>query len=458
MAHPWIPNSADDVKREMMKLIGISKIEELYADIPENVRFPAEKWDALPIGQGRMLSEQELKRHMDSLFARIAELKAPPFMGGGVLPRYVPEAVKSVITRGELMTAYTPYQAEISQGLLQVLFEYQSLMAELLEMELVNSSMYDGSSALAEAFLMAMRVTGRKRFLVPETMNPLYRKVVDTYLSPHGASVQEVKVDRETGQLNLEDLQAKARSDVAAIYMEYPHYTGIIDEGAQDAGEIAHRAGALYVMGVEPVSLSILKPPGALGADIAVAEGQSLGLGLNFGGPYLGVFAVRWDRELVKQMPGRIVGLTSSIDGEEAFTLVLQTREQHIRRAKATSNITTNEALMAIAASAYVLLLGRSGLEELAKHCWYKSHYAARKLSQFARSPLLSGEFIYEFVVRLPRNAREVRRELLKRGILAGIPLEGHAWFSGNDLLLAVTEVHSKDDIELLASSMMEVM
>ncbi|MEN3000179.1 MAG: aminomethyl-transferring glycine dehydrogenase subunit GcvPA [Acidilobaceae archaeon] len=458
MAHPWIPNSAEEVKREMMKVIGISDIEELYSDIPKEVRLAPEEWDVLPIGLGRTLSEQELKRHMDSLFSRIADLRAPPFMGGGVLPRYVPEVVKAVMSRGELLTAYTPYQAEISQGLLQALFEYQSLMAELLEMEVVNSSMYDGSSALAEAFLMAMRVTGRKRFLVPETMNPLYRRVVSTYLQAHGAIIQEVKVDRETGQLELEDLQAKAGGEVAAVYLEYPHYTGVIEENAGEVGEIAHKAGALYIMGVEPVSLSLLKPPGALGADVAVAEGQNLGLPLSFGGPYLGVFAVRWDRELVRQTPGRIVGLTSSADGEEAFALVLQTREQHIRRAKATSNITTNEALMAIAASAYLVLMGREGLEELARHCWYKSHYAAKRLSQVARSPLLSGEFIYEFVARLPRNAKQVRRELLKKGILAGIPLKGHAWFGENDLLLAFTEVHSKEDIELLVNSMQEVM
>lgn len=458
MAHPWVPNSAEEVKREMMKALGIESIEELYSDIPSSVKMSPEEWDSLPVGFGRTLSEQEIRRHMDDLFAKVEELRTPPFMGGGVLPRYVPEAVRAIVTRSEFLTAYTPYQAEMSQGLLQALFEYQSLMAELLEMEVVNSSMYDGSSALAEAFLMAIRVTGRKKFLVPETMNPRHRKVVETYLSAHGSVMEEVRVDRESGYLDLEDLGKKLEG-AAAVYLEYPHYTGVVDVNAAAVGEMAHRAKALYVVGVEPVSMSILKPPGALGADIAVGEGQPLGLPLSYGGPYLGIFAIRWDRELVRQMPGRIVGLTTSRDGDEAFTLVLQTREQHIRRARATSNITTNEALMAIAAAAYMSLLGKEGLAELARHCWYKSHYAAKRLSEVIEAPLLKGDFVYEFVARLPKTAREVRRELLrKKGILVGIPLEGHAWFNERDLLIAVTEVHSKEDIDLLVSSVKEVL
>lgn len=457
MAHPWIPNSSKRNVDEMLKIIGVESPAELYSDIPASARMGAERWDSLPVGFGRELSELEVRRLMDSYFERIRSPAVPPFMGGGVWPHYIPEAVKYLITRGEMMTAYTPYQAEISQGLMQALFEYQSLIAELLQMEVVNSSMYDWSSALAEALLMAMRVTRRKKFVVPETMNPRHLKVVASYLSPHGAEIVKARVDSRTGYVELEDLASKA-SDAAAVYMEYPHFTGVIDENMEIIGDIAHKRGALYINGVEPISMAVLKPPGALGADIAVGEGQPLGIGLNYGGPYLGIFAIRWDKELVKQMPGRIVGMTESVDGERAFALILQTREQHIRRAKATSNITTNEALVAIAAAVYMSLLGGEGLRELAKQMWYRAHYAARRLSESGIiAPLLEGEFFFEFVARLRRDAEIALSSLRARDIYAGIPLRGHAWFSERDVLLTFTEVHSKEAIDSLARAMGEV-
>lgn len=457
MSHPWMPNSDRELMEEMMRVIGVEKPAELYSDIPASVRMGAERWDALPIGFGRELSEMEIKKIMDEYFEKIQSPSAPPFMGGGVWPHYVPEAVKYLITRGEILTAYTPYQAEISQGLMQALFEYQSLMAELLQMEVVNSSMYDWSSALAEALLMAMRVTGRKRVVVPETMNPRHYTVAASYLSPHAVEIVKVKVSRRTGYVELSDLEDKAR-DAAAVYMEYPHFTGVIDESMETVGEISHKRGALYIVGVEPITMSVLKPPGAIGADIAVGEGQPLGMGLNYGGPYLGIFATRWDRELVKQMPGRIVGMTESVDGERSFALILQTREQHIRRARATSNITTNEALMAIAAAVYMSLLGGEGLRELAKQMWYRAHYAAKRLAEIGvLAPLLEGEFFFEFTARLKVGAKEVREALKRRGMFAGVPLVGHAWFSDRDLLLTFTEVHSKEEIDRLVSAMKEV-
>ncbi|MEM1686187.1 MAG: aminomethyl-transferring glycine dehydrogenase subunit GcvPA [Acidilobaceae archaeon] len=456
MTHPWIPNSVEYIKKEMLKVIGVDSVEELYSDIPESIRISRDKWDMLPIGFGRSLSEIEVYRHMEDLFSRISSPRIPPFMGGGVWPHYVPEAIKSIIFRGEFLTAYTPYQAEISQGLMQALFEYQSLVAELLEMEVVNCSMYDWSSALGESLLMAMRVTGRKKFLVPETMNPMHKSVAETYIWPHNGRIIDVSVDRETGYIDTRDLESKISDDIAAVYIEYPHFTGVVDVNVDYIGELAHRFKALYIMGVEPISMAILKPPGALGADIAIGEGQPLGLGLNYGGPYLGIFATRWDRELVRQMPGRIIGLTTTIDGsEKAFAMILQTREQHIRRAKATSNITTNEALMAIASAVYISLLGRDGLIELAKHIWYKSHYAAKRLSELrgVESPLLKGEFIIDFTVRLPVSANIIRSKLKERGIIAGIPLGGHAWFRDSDILMTVTEVHSKSDIDMLVEA-----
>lgn len=439
----------------MLERIGVSDVSELYSDIPDSVRLKPGDWDKLPIGFGRVLSEMELVDHMEELFSKINSPGIPPFMGGGVWPHYIPEVVRYIVFRSEFLTAYTPYQAEINQGLMQALFEYQSLIAELLEMEVVNCSMYDWSSALGEALLMAMRVTGRKRFLVPETMNPRHRRVAETYIRAHGGVLVDVRVDRETGFIDLNDLNSKLTREVAAVYIEYPHYTGVVDVNVGHVGELAHRVGALYVMGVEPISMAILKPPGRLGADIVVGEGQPLGLGLNYGGPYLGIFAVRWDGSLVRNMPGRIIGLTDDVDGRRAFAMILQTREQHIRRARATSNITTNEALMAVAAAVYLSLLGKHGLVELAKHIWYKSHYTAKKLSEISgvEAPLLKGEFIMDFTVRTPINARELKSKLKERGLVAGIPLEGLAWFTPNDILLTVTEVHSKKHIDYLVES-----
>ena len=439
----------------MLGYLGVEDVLELYRDIPDGVRFSPEDWDKLPIGFGRPLSEVEVSRHMDELFSRINAPRIPPFMGGGVWPHYVPEAVRYIVSRAEFLTAYTPYQAEVNQGLMQALFEYQSLVAELLEMDVVNCSMYDWSSALGEAMLMAMRVTGRKVFLVPETMNPRHRRVAETYVKPHGGVLADIRVDREAGYIDMGDLSSKLSGDVAAVYIEYPHYTGVIDVNVGHIGDLSHRAGALYIMGVEPVSMAILKPPGRLGADIVVGEGQPLGLGLNYGGPYLGIFAVRWDGSLVRNMPGRIIGLTEDALGRRAFAMILQAREQFIRRAKATSNITTNEALMAIAAASYLSLLGKTGLEELAKHIWYKSHYAARKLSEIkgVEAPLLKGEFIMDFTVRTPVEASKLKEGLKRLGIVAGIPLGGLAWFTGMDLLLTVTEVHSREDIDMLVSS-----
>ena len=460
MGHPWIPNSVESIKRAMLDYIGVRDVSELYRDIPEHVRLEPEVWDKLPIGAGRPLSEVEVARHMEELFSRINPPRIPPFMGGGVWPHYIPEVVRYIVSRAEFLTAYTPYQPEINQGLMQALFEYQSLVAELLEMEVVNSSMYDWSTALGEALLMAMRVTGRRRFLVPETMNPRHRRVAETYIRPHGGVLVEFRVDRETGYTDLDDLYSKLSSEVAAVYLEYPHYTGVVDVNAAHVGEAAHRVGALYVMGVEPISMAILKPPGRLGADIAVGEGQPLGLGLNYGGPYLGIFAVRWDGGLIRNMPGRIIGLTEDADGRRAFAMILQTREQHIRRARATSNITTNEALMAIAAAVYLSLLGRRGLVELAKHIWYKSHYAAKRLAEVrgVESPLLKGEFIMDFTVRTPMSSSQLKGKLRERGLVAGIPLAGLAWFTERDLLLTVTEVHTKEDIDRLVDAVEEIL
>ncbi|GAB6147471.1 aminomethyl-transferring glycine dehydrogenase subunit GcvPA [Stetteria hydrogenophila] len=463
MAAPFNPNAAGEARRRMLEALGVKSVEELFSDIPEGARFKGD-WDSLPIGAGRPLSEAEADRWVRERLSRNKVfLDPPPFLGAGVYPHYVPEAVRFIIERSEFLTSYTPYQPEASQGMLQALFEYQSLMAELLEFEVVNSSMYDWASAAAEAFLLALRYhrMRRRRILVPETMNPMHRRVVDAYLYPHrraGVRVEEVPVDRETGYLDLSALDSMLGDDVAAVYLEYPSFLGVVDVNARRVGEAAHEHGALFVMGVNPLALGVLEPPGRLGADVAVGDGQPLGLGLNYGGPYLGVMAVRWDARLVRQMPGRLVGLTEDAEGRRAFTMILQAREQHIRRARATSNICTNEALAAVAVAAYLSLLGPEGLRELGEHVMYKARYAARKLSGIpgVEAPAVKGFYFNEYPVRFPVPYERVHRHLLRRGIHGGLPLEDKIPWLGHSALYAFTELHSKEHIDRLAAEVEE--
>ncbi|MGC9209798.1 MAG: aminomethyl-transferring glycine dehydrogenase subunit GcvPA [Acidilobus sp.] len=462
MEHPWIPNSSPHIKSEMLRVIGVSSVDELYSDIPREVLIDEKRWNSLKIGAGKPLSEVEVSRRLEGLLSQLRTLKAPPFAGGGVWPHYVPPAVRSIVERGEFLTAYTPYQPEISQGLLQALFEYQSLMADLLAMDVVNASMYDWGSALGEAALLAVRVKGVRRVLVPLTINPFHLEALTAYTWAQDIEIEKFSVDMETGYADIEDLKARLERKAAAVYIEYPStFTGVVDVNAKAIGEVAHEKGSLFIVGVNPIAMGLYKPPGELNADIAVGDGQPLGLGLNLGGSTLGIFAVRWDGELVKQMPGRLIGMTQDSDGRRAFTMILQTREQHIRRSKATSNITTNAALNAIAAAVYMSLLGRRGLRELAEAIWYRAHYAAKALSRIngVASPALKGEFFGDFIVSLPYNYERLWLKILEMGYMAGLPLRRYvSWAPEGWGLLSFTEVHSKEDIDALASAFREVM
>ncbi|MET1128424.1 MAG: aminomethyl-transferring glycine dehydrogenase subunit GcvPA [Thermoproteota archaeon] len=454
--HPWLP--ARKHLEEMLKAIGVSDPMELYSDVPPQLILK----EPPKVGFGRRLSEVEMERIFASYMDKVRVfLDPPPFMGGGLCLHAVPSVVDAVISRAEFLTAYTPYQPEINQGLLQALFEYQSLVADLLEMDVVNASMYDMSTALAEAALMAMRVTKRRKVLVPSTMHPEHLQVLETWLSGIEAKVEKVDFDRETGFMDLDDLEAKIDDGTAAVYVEVPSYLGFIDTNVEAIGDTAHKHGALLIAGVDPLSLGIVKPPGRYGADIAVGEGQPLGLKLNYGGPLLGIFATRWDRNLVRQMPGRLIGLTRTVDGgERGFMMVLQTREQHIKREKATSNITTNEALMAVAAAVYLSLLGGSGLRRLAEAIWYKSHYAAKRLSTLdgVTAPAFSSPFFKEFTASFPKPYTDVHKKLLGRGILGGLALSGPPLHDSSKALFCVTEVHSLKDIDRLVDVLGEVL
>ncbi len=464
MSHPWMPNSTEYLRRKMLEEIGVSRVEELFKDIPGKYRLKSDEWDRLEIGLGRELSEYEAWRFIDEKLSRNKDLRVPPFLGAGVYPHYIPSVVKHIISRGEFLTAYTPYQAEISTGLMQALFEYQSLMAELLDMDVVNSSMYDWGSATAEALLMSLRVKkGRNKILVPGLMNPFHRRVVETYLYPHNARIETIGYDEEKGTLDLEDLKKKIDDKTAAVYLQNPNFLGLIEEDAAEIGEIAHEAGALYIMGVYPISLGLLKPPGRLGADIAVGEGQPLGLYPAFGGPLLGVFAIRYDYKLLRQMPGRLIGLTSTKDGKQrAFAMIMQTREQHIRREKATSNICTNEALSAIAAAVYLALLGPKGVRELAEVNYYRAHYAAKLLSRIngVKTGIFKADFFNEFPIDFNDTGIEyynIHKELLSRGMHGGLYLGNYYPELGETALYAFTEVHLKEDIDLLYKYLREI-
>jgi glycine dehydrogenase subunit 1 len=448
--HPLLPNLDETLVSKMLEKIGANSIDELFDDIPQAVRLNRR----LKIPPGA--SEYEVRREV---LSRLGMNKTPPdsvcFLGGGVWPHYVPAAVESITSRQEFYTAYTPYQAEVSQGMLQALFEYQSLMCDLLGMEACNSSLYDWASAAGEAVRMAARVTGRKTALVAGNVGPQRRAVIRTYTEPAGIKLEEVSFDRKTGTLDQDDLRSKLSGDAACLYVENPNYFGVIEEDVAGSVQLAHAAGALAVVGVDPISLSLIKEPGSYGADVVVGEGQPLGIAMNYGGPHLGIFAVK-DVKLARSMPGRLIGITTAVSdpSRKAFAMVLQAREQHIRREGATSNVCTNQSLMALAAASYLSLLGKDGFRKLGEAVISNSHYATRRLSQVkgAKSPHFSGPFFKEFVVSYEKaKAEAVFRRLAKKGVLAGHPVYRSFGLGVEAGTYCVTEVHNHDDIERLA-------
>jgi len=446
--HPWLPNLAHI--KEMLQAIGVHDIYDLFSDVPNEILLRRE----LNLPYKEPLSEYEITLRLNELKNKNMKLLMPPFMGGGVCPHYVPEAVKFIISRSEFYTSYTPYQPEITQGLLQALFEYQSLIAELLEMEVVNASLYDWGSALAEAVMMANRINKRSTILIPENMNPYHKEELKTWVYGKGIKIVEIPYNKNSGQLEYEKAKEilSSSKDITAIYIQQPNYYGIFEENVEEIVEYAKRNNIITIMGVNPLSPGLIKPPGEYGVDIAISDGQELGLPLNYGGPLVGIMAVRWDGQLIRQMPGRIVGLTRDSDGNRAFTLILQTREQFARREKATSNITTNEALMAIANAVYLSLLGRKGLKELAEEIYRRSHYAKEQFERIdgVISPF-KGDFFEEFMLKFPIDYSLIHSHLLEKKIHGGIKIDR------NEALFCVTEVHTKQMIDTLVSEVKEV-
>jgi len=458
-AHPFLPNLEDETIERMLRQVKASSIADLFSDIPAGLQLKRKL--SIPDGQGEALVRKELN-------GRLARNKTPPdslcFLGGGVWPHYIPAAVDSILSRQEFYTAYTPYQPEISQGMLQALFEYQSMMCDLLGMQVCNSSMYDWASAAGEAVRMASRVKRRGTVLVAKATGEGRLEVIKTYAEPMGVKLQPIEFDSKTGGLDLASLRSKLSQgeggDIAALYLENPNVFGVIEEGVESAVEMVHAAGGLVIVGVNPISLSVLRDPGSYGADIAVGEGQPLGVPMNFGGPHMGIFAVK-DIGLARSMPGRLIGMTTTKDGsEKAFCMVLQTREQHIRREAATSNICTNQALLALAAAAYMSLLGKNGFKKLGEVNLANSHYAAEKIGELngVNAPLFEGPFFGEFTVGYERRkAPWIFSELAKRGVMGGYPLAEHFSQIGEAGSFCVTEVHSSEDIGRLVDALGEV-
>lgn len=430
----------------MLKELGIQSVDDLFSDIPASVRV-----DGIPLPDG--MTEMGVVRAVRSMLsANVTAEDHPCFLGGGVYHHFIPAAVGSIISRSELLTSYTPYQAEISQGMLQALFEYQSFIAELTGMEAVNSSNYDASTALGEAASMCGRINERQKFLVPEALSAGKRGVLHNYTKGAGMQIIEYGFDPLTGELDLEDLASKVDGDVSGIYVEVPNFLGVID---RNATEIKRRfPDVLLVVGADPISLGVLKAPGDYGADIVIGEGQSLGSPMNFGGPLLGLFGCR--QEHVRKMPGRVIGMTRDLAGRRAFAMTLQTREQHIRREKATSNICTNEALAAVAAAVYLGVVGRTGLRTIAKLCMERAQATMDALCQVKgfECPALRSYHFNEFAVRTPIKPEKLSRVLMRKGVIGGLPLARHVPSMGDCMLFAATEMTTDEDIGKLVNAL----
>jgi len=455
----YLPNDTKEVRKRLKKAMDVKDVEELFSDIPEEIRLT--KTLNIP----GPLSELEVKREVEKILKRNRTVKdLVCFLGAGVWPHYVPAVVDEISSRSEFLTSYTPYQPEISQGILQALFEYQSMICELLDMDVANCSMYDWASSLGEAARMAARVTQRDKFLVPHYISPERLRVLNVYAEPAGINVVEIKQNLQDGQIDLEDLKEKVSRDTAGVYIENPSYLGFLIDSSEAISEIVHDAGGLFIVGVDPISLGVLRPPGSYGADIVIGEGQPLGNYMNGGGPLLGIFACKDEDYLIRQMPGRIVGMTTTQDGKDrAFCMVLQTREQHIRRHKATSNICTNEALCALRAAVYMALLGRKGFRDLGEIILSRTYYSIKKLSEIkgVRVPFFEAYHFKEFTVNFDgssRSVQNVNRKLLEHGIIGGKPLTHEFPELGQTFLYCVTEMHTLRDIERLQSILKEIL
>jgi len=439
MKHRYLPMTEQD-QNEMLSAIGVSSVDELFSDIPESVRFKGE----YKIKKAK--AESALMKELTQLAMKNADLKShASFLGAGVYDHYMPVIVDHVISRSEFYTAYTPYQPEISQGELQAIFEFQTMICELTGMDVANSSMYDGGTALAEAAMLSAGQTRKKKVLVSSAVHPESRDVLKTYSK--GQYIEVVEIPATNGVTDLEILEKEMDDSVACVIVQYPNFFGQI-EPLKEIERITHGEKSMFVVSSNPLSLGVLTPPGKLGADIVVGDAQPFGIPAAFGGPHCGYFAVT--SKLMRKVPGRLVGQTTDEDGRRGFVLTLQAREQHIRRDKATSNICSNQALNALAASVAMTALGKKGVKEIATQNIQKAYYAKKQLTEHGFDVVYNGPFFNEFVIKLPKTVKEVNKSLVMHGIIGGYDLGLTYPELSNHMLLAITELRTKEEIDTL--------
>jgi glycine dehydrogenase subunit 1 len=435
----YIPNTEQE-QAEMLATLGLGSIDELFLDIPEKFRNP-------PLDLPAPMSELEIQRELSALASQNRALSSgPSFLGVGSYHHFIPAIVKALMTRGEFLTAYTPYQPEVSQGTLQVIYEFQTLISNLYSMEVANAGMYDGATSLAEGVLMACRVTRRDQVAVSDTVSPIYLQVIGTYCQAQGIQIRTVR-----------HWEPEVNDHTACLVVQYPNFFGYIEDLGQ-LGKTAHDQGALLVVSADPLAMGMFQPPGHYDADIVTGEGQPLGIPVSYGGPYLGLFATK--QQYIRQMPSRLVGRTTDTQGRTGYVLTLQTREQHIRRERATSNICTNEALYALASTIYLAAMGKQGLQQVAELCYHKAHYAASQIEQLPgySLPFQRGHFFQEFVIQCPASPAAINQRLLERNILGGLDLSRPPYNGplprevDKGMLLCVTEMNPKEDIDALVA------
>jgi len=446
MNHQFLPNN-EESRREMLESLGLSSIEELFGCcIPENVRFKGS------LDLPKPLSELEARR----LLTQIANVNKPvsqmvSFLGGGVADHYIPAAVDHILSRSEFYTAYTPYQAEVSQGTLQNIFEFQTLICMLTGMDVANASMYDGASALAEAVLMASSATRQDKIVISQTVNPQYRETVQTYADATGLEI--VEIPHKDGQTDLDAMEKAIDDKTAAIAIQNPNFFGIIEDPFPISKLKEKGKKTLLISVVDPLSLGVIVPPGDYDCDIALGEGQPLGNPISFGGPHLGFFAAK--ENLIRRMPGRLIGQTKDVDGKRGFVMTLQTREQHIRRHRATSNICTNQALNALGAASYLNLMGKEGIQEVAQQCLQKANYLKDKIEALPGYSIpFNGPVFKEFAVKANRPFEEIQKVLVEKGFLPGIHLQ--PYYDGMDdwFLVCVTEKRTREEMDRFAAGL----
>lgn len=442
--YPYIPATHED-EQKMLKACNVGSIDDLFSDIP----------DDLKLNRDLNLDESKSELEVSEIITKMADKNIDDltcFLGAGAYDHYIPSLIKSITSRSEFYTAYTPYQAEISQGTLQSIFEFQSMIAEITKMDIANASMYDGATAAVEACIMAVGKTRRNKIVVPKTVHPETRQILKTYLQFKDVEVVEVDYDREYGTTDLNKLKEVVGEETACILVQNPNFFGVIED-VDEIGSIARDNKAMYVMSVNPITLSILKSPGEVGADIAVGDAQPLGNSLNFGGPYVGFLAIK--SGLIRKMPGRVVGQTVDADGKRCYALTLQTREQHVRREKATSNICSNQGLNALIASIYLATMGKKGYQEVAMQNMQKSHYAYKKFDESKNfEPVFKGKFFNEFVVKSPMPVDELNEKLLENKILGGYDLGKDYEELKGCVLMCVTEKRTAKEIDNLVNLM----